>query len=205
MAFVTDSDRDRIAEAIRAVERRTSGELVAVIAAESDSYYYIPTLWAALIAIVLSGAAELLDLLPQTGLYLTAELALFVVLALAFRWTPLKMRLVPPSVKRSRAAVLARAQFVEQGLHLTRDHTGVLIFVSVAEHYVEVMADKGINDRVDAAVWQGAVDAFVMRVKAGQVADGFLEAIERCGAVLTEHFPRAEGDVDELPNRLIEI
>ena len=204
MAFMTDSDRARIGAAIRDVESRTGGELVAVVAQASDDYYYIPTLWAALLAILLSGIAELFALLP-TGLNLTVELGLFIALALAFRWSPLKMRLVPGAVKRARAAVLARAQFLEQNLYATRDRTGVLIFVSVAEHYVEVLADKGINDRVDPAVWQHAVDAFVTRVRAGQVADGFVEAVERCGVVLIEHFPRTPGDADELPNHLIEI
>ena len=133
------------------------------------------------------------------------QLAVFVGFGLLFRWQPLKMRLIPKSVKRRRAARVARQQFLEQGVHRTEGRTGILIFVSVAEHYVEVLADSGINEKVEAGAWDSLVTAFVAKVKAGQVADGFLEAIATCDAVLAEHFPRPQGDKDELPNHLIEI
>jgi putative membrane protein len=126
-------------------------------------------------------------------------------LALLFRWTPLKMRLIPKAVKRRRAGRLAWEQFFAQNLHLTRQRTGVLLFVSVAEHYVEILADKGINDKVKQDAWDNIVADFIKRVKAREITEGFLSAIGACGELLAESFPRSEGDVDELPNRFIEI
>ena len=118
---------------------------------------------------------------------------------------PVCMALVPDWITRRRASRGAREQFFERGLHLTRARTGVLIFVSVAEHYVEIIADEGIDTLVPPGTWDKAVADFVERVRAGRVAEGFLAAIEVVGTRLAEHFPRAPDDRDELPNHLIEI
>lgn len=205
MAFLSAEEKVRITEAIKQAEGRTSGEIVTVIAGSADAYWFIPLLWAAVLALSVPAVVLLVDpWIYPVELY-GGQLLLFAVLALLFRWTPLKMRLVPGAVKRRRAGRLAREQFLAQGLHHTKDRTGVLLFVSVAEHYVEVLADSGINEKVAPDAWTNLVDAFVAKVKEGRVADGFLEAVAGCGAVLAEHFPRAPGDKDELPNHLVEF
>jgi putative membrane protein len=205
MAFLTDHDRQKITSAIAETERRTSGELVAVVAQTADDYRYVPLLWPALAALLLP--AILLTVGPGMSawtLYL-AQAATFIVLALLAHLPPVRMSLVPDSMKRRRASRLAREQFFEQGLHLTQGRTGVLIFVSVAEHYVEIIADEGINALVPPGTWDKAVADFVERVRAGRIAEGFVAAIEVVGTRLAEHFPSAVNDRDELPNRLIEI
>ena len=205
MTFLSEADKQRITEAIREAEMKTSGELVTVIAHAADAYLYIPMLWASLAALTLPAIIWLLPVnLPFPLLY-SFQLAAFLGLALLFRWTPLKMRLIPKAVKHRRAGRLAWEQFFAQNLHLTRQRTGVLLFVSVAEHYVEILADKGINDKVKQDAWDDIVADFIKRVKAKQIAEGFLSAINACGKLLAENFPRPEGDIDELPNRLIEI
>jgi putative membrane protein len=205
MAFLTDQDRQKIASAIAETERRTSGELVTVVAQVADDYRYVPLLWPALAALLLP--AILLTIAPGMAgwtLFL-AQAAAFFALALLAHLPPVRMALVPDSMKRRRASQFAREQFFEQGLHLTRARTGVLIFVSVAEHYVEIIADEGINALVPPGTWDKAVADFVERVRAGRIAEGFVAVIEVVGTRLTEHFPRAADDRDELPNRLIEI
>ncbi len=200
MAFLSEQDRQKIANAITETERRTSGELVAVVAPAADDYRYVPLLWAALVALLLP--ALLLTLAPGMAvrtLYF-AQAAAFFVLALLLHLLPMRMALVPESLKRRRAGQLAREQFFEQRLHLTRARTGVLIFVSVAEHYVEIIADEGINARVPPGTWDTAVADFIEQVRAGRITEGFLDVVELIGMRLAEHFPRAADDRDELPN-----
>lgn len=205
MAFLSDTDRQRIAAAIKQAENATSGELVTVIARASDTYLFIPTLWAAMAALLVPLPLILLgDPLSVWNAY-AVQLGVFVLLVAAFRWRPICMLLIPKRVQQARAARLAREQFFEQGLYRTEGRTGVLIFVSIAEHYVEILADKGINDKVPAGAWEGIVGDFVGNVKAGRVADGFLRTVEACGSLLAEHFPKPPGNADELPNHLIEI
>lgn len=205
MAFLSDSEKAQITAAIRAVEAKSSGELVTVVAREADDYYYIPTLWAALIALA---QPALVNLLALQGAMLDGyapQVITFILLTLLFRLPALKYRLVPVAVKRERAHRLARQQFIEQNLHHTAGRTGVLLFVSVAEHYVEIIADKGINDVVPPGTWDGVVAEFVGRVRRGEVAAGFVGAVEGCGRELAQHFPVAEGDVNELPDHLVEL
>lgn len=205
MAFLCDTDKQQIAEAICQVEGKTRGEIVTVIAREADDYYYIPTLWAALSAFFLPAVAITTGWQETLLGSYAAQVVVFLVAALLFRLPAIKYRLIPKAVKRQRAARLAREQFLLRNLHHTEGRTGVLIFVSVAEHYVEVIADKGINDAVPAGTWDWVVADFLAKVKAGEVADGFVRAIKGIGDHLIEHFPAGEVNHNELPNHLIEL
>lgn len=203
MTFLTADDKQRISDAIRAIEARTNGELVTVITRESANYSHIPLLWAALIALLLP--APLLFTGLGTAQIFELQWGAFIMVALLLQIGPLKMVVTPPAVKRAYARRLAREQFFAQGLHRTRERSGVLIFVSLAEHYVEIIADEGINARLATDVWEQAVADFVREVKAGRVGQGFLKAVADCGATLIAHFPRQDGDINELPNHLIEL
>jgi len=205
MAFLTDDEKRRLRQRIEAAERRTSGELVTVIARESDPYPFIPLLWASLIALSLPPVIALAGLWVDLATVSAIQLAAFLVLALLFRWPPVKMRLIPKATKRRRAARTAREQFLAQGVHHASDRSGVLIFVSVVEHYVEILADQAINAKVAQAEWDAIVASFVAAVKQGRVAEGFEQAVDSCGALLAQHFPAAPGERNELPDHLIEI
>jgi putative membrane protein len=128
-----------------------------------------------------------------------------VLLAAALRWPPIKMRLVPRAVQRLHASRRAHDQFHTQNLHHTRERSGVLLFVSVAERYVEVIADEGIHQRVPDGTWHTLVRDFTVRVKAGQIGEGFIEAVNGIGLHLSTHFPAVAGNPNELPDHLIEI
>jgi putative membrane protein len=221
MAFLTNDEKQRLRAQIEAVEQRTRGELVTVIARQSDPYAYIPLLWAGVIALSLPPLIALAGpwLAELRGAWNTTpddvsvdlvalsiiQLTVFLLLSLAFRWPPLKMRVIPKSVRLRRAARTAREQFLAQGVHNTGDRCGVLIFVSVAEHYVEILADRAINEKVEQAEWDAIVTAFVASVKTGEVAAGFEQAVGACGTLLETHFPTAPDSSNELPDHLIEI
>ncbi len=96
-------------------------------------------------------------------------------------------------------------QFLAHNIHLTQARTGVLIFVSLAERYAEIVADSGIDDRVDQSVWDSAVRGLTQSAADGRLVDGFIQAIGTVVSVLAEHFPVSPGDTDELENRLVEI
>ncbi len=203
MAFIGTAEQTRISAAIAEVERGTDAELVTVLAAASDDYRYIPLLWAALVALIVPSALYLTPL--STAWIITAQLAAFVVLAVLLQTETLRARLIPKSVRTLRAANMARRQFLEQGLHHTDDDTGVLIFVSEAEHYVEILVDRGISSKVDNERWSSIIENFVDDVHEGQVERGFLTALERCGEILAEAVPKTPDNHNELDNRLILI
>ena len=88
---------------------------------------------------------------------------------------------------------------------MTDGRTGVLVFVSLAEHYVEIIVDEGIAAVVDDEVWTETVSEFVAHVRRGDVARGFERTLEHCREVLWTHFPHEGGKPDELPDHLVEL
>jgi putative membrane protein len=83
--------------------------------------------------------------------------------------------------------------------------TGILIYLSEDERMAEIIAEEGIHAKVGDAVWQDAMAALIANVRQGRVADGMVAAIERVGAVLAQHFPHDPNDINELPDRVIEL
>ena len=206
MTFLIESDKQRLRAAIHAAESKTSGEIVTVIARASGSYYYYPTLWAALAAIF--SPLLLLAWLPLSFAPLgivELQLLVFALLALLLRLPAVRMHLVPRSVQREYCARRAREQFLAQSLHTTRERTGVLLYVSVAERYVELLADAGIHARVPAGTWNAIVDEFTAQVKADCIGVGFVAAVTAIGEHLTAHFPLPADSRNELTDHLIEL
>lgn len=206
MVRFSADDKARISAAILAAEKSTSGEFVAVVARASDHYVFLPLLWAAILALLFPGACLLAGLsLPWVQIY-HLQLLIFIVLALLLLSVPgLHLKLIPPRVKHTRASRLAHAQFYAQGVQLTPHHSGVLLFVSLAERYVEIVADKGIHEKLGEAHWQGIIDRFVDQVRRGRIVDGFVDAIAACGAAMAQHYPPDPSDSNELSDGLIEI
>ncbi|MBK3445940.1 TPM domain-containing protein [Pseudomonas lactis] len=202
MALLTEHEQRQVAEAIARVEKTTDAELVTVLAARADDYAYIPLLWASLIALVVPGVVHYLSGYLTMYTLLVAQWATFIVLCLVFRLPKVTTRLIPRSVRHWRASNLARRQFMEQNLHHTVGSTGVLIFVSEAERYVEILVDEGISKRLDDSNWDAIVQAFTQQVKQGQTLGGFIACIEACGDLLKVHVPVTQTR-NELPNRLV--
>jgi putative membrane protein len=202
--FISRKDRNRIERAITAAEKKTSGEIIAVVAESSDLYMFLPIMWAALLALATPLIIFTFTPWPWPTAYVyTTQLAVFAGAALAVQWWPLRIALVPRAVKRSRAHRQAMEQFLARNLHTTKERTGVLIFVSAAEHYAEVIADEGIYKKVPPKVWDEAVAGLTADIARGKVTEGFVTAIELCGGVLATHFPPGPHDENELPNHLI--
>jgi putative membrane protein len=200
---LTKDDYDAVAEAIREAEKHTCGQIVCVLAHTSSAYAHIPILWSALAAL----------LTPWPLIYFTpwsveriflVQLIVFLIAALVFSWSRVRILLVPRAVQRARAHRAALEQFVLRGISRTRNRCGVLIFVSLAEHYARIIADEGVAQKVHASEWQAAIDALTTCIHDGRIAAGFIAAIERCGAVLAQHAP-PDGSANVLPDRLYVI
>lgn len=201
---LTDRDRERISGAIRAAEARTSGEIVCVLARRSSDATALPIFIAAALALALPwGLVAWTALAVREILLLQA--AAFLVLAMLLCLPPVRVALMPRAARRAAAYRAATDQFVARGIARKKDRAGVLIFVSLAERYARIIADEGIAVRVAQPEWQGAVDALVAHMRDGRISDGFVAAIERCGAVLATHFPPSQAKRDELPDRVYVI
>ncbi|WP_163265309.1 TPM domain-containing protein [Chelativorans alearense] len=206
----TDEERKRVADAIGRAESRTSGEIYCVLARASDSYFYPAAFFVALSILVVSLLAAFalhywwVSIAP--AMLVAAELAALGAALLVLRAFPdWRICFVPRGLRYRRAHGEALRQFFAHNIHMTRERTGVLIFVSLAEHYAEVMADAGINARVPQERWNETVAKLTGAAARGVLAEGFAEAVEIVGAELAAHFPAGDENPNEIDNHLVEI
>lgn len=95
---------------------------------------------------------------------------------------------------------IAERTFERLGMTKTALRNGVLLFVACEEQSFTILGDRGIDEKVPAGFWNAIAATLTARFKAGEFTDGIVEAIHSAGEQLRQYFPRAAGDIDELPN-----
>ena len=102
----------------------------------------------------------------------------------------------------------AEGAFAQLKVWDTAANNGVLVYLLMADHRIEIVADRGLAGRVSEAQWRGVCQLMEERLRAGghaneSMADGVVAGIEAAGDLLAEHFPQDPGgvDEDELPNQ----
>lgn len=202
--FFTPAEQERIVAAVRAAESRTSGEIVPLIIDASYDYPRAEIIGGGSFAM---GVALLLAWAfgnSSEWVFLPLFIAFYLPCKWLIRFTPaLKRLLISPTEMAVEVEERAMVAFVEHGLHHTRGETGILILVSLFEHRVHVLADRGINARVATGTWDEIVAGVTAGMRDGRACDALCLAIGRCGDLLAEPFPRRGDDSDELPNLII--
>ena len=210
---LTEQDKERIQAAVVNAEGRTSGEIVACLMPQSDSYgmAYVRAaiLFAAVAALVGFAVHRFYDGWGLAWLYTAAGITATVLFAallgafLAYVSPALRRAMIGTDRLRRMVKLQAYRTFVEEEVFVTDRRTGILIFVSAFEHRVEVLADEGINSVVAQDAWSSIVARMITLLREGKVADGFEQAIRQCGAILREHGLEVRRDDDnELSNEL---
>jgi putative membrane protein len=222
--LLDEKARALVDAAVADAERGTDGEIVTIVAGRSDAYHDVALHWALLAMLLVLALvawqpapvewlhAQFVDSWAQAiapRWYLTFALILMTLTFLAVRVLlakdALRILLTPGATRsrrvRRRALLLFRASTERR----TRAKTGVLLYLSLAEHRAEIVADEAIHSKVAPEVWGDAMAALIAAVRDGRPGDGMAEAVTQIGKVLAEHFPRSDGDTNELPDRLIEL
>ena len=201
--FFTDDEKERIRQAVVAAEAKTAGEIVPMIVTSAARYTEIELL-GVIFGLLVGMIAEAIWSDPWGSPYFQLWPVIGALVGFLISRLPAVKRILAPKSRISEAVhTLALASFTDQGLHHTRDHTGILILISLLEHRVEVLADRGIDQKVSAGTWDEIVHMITAGIKSGQACNAFCQAIERCGDILATHFPRQADDKDELSNRLV--
>jgi len=229
MAYLNADQHTIVSDAVGEAELQTSGEILTVLADRSDEYIDVAVLWAAALSFTVMSLfavfpAPFLDLWDAIVIeaimggwghdWSTGELASMTIglglLTFALTWAvqlwrPVKWALVPGPVKTTRVHDLAVRKFKVGAERRTHGRTGVLIYLSMCEHRAEIVADEPIAQLVPPEVWGEAMAEMLDEIKAGRIAEGLAVGVRDVGFVLAQHFPRADDDENELPDRLIEV
>lgn len=189
----TLEEHDRIDAAIAEIERSTAADLCVVVTRVSDRYSLYPFAWAAIGAILLTGLVSLLLPHITSRTTILIELSFLIVMTLLLDWLPIRLSIVPERVKHAHARQLAHREFNAHLVGGPKRHL-ILLFVSLGERYVEIVADHETHALAPAGAWNKIVDEFLATVKAGRVAHGVLAAAAACGAILKTQHPALNED-----------
>lgn len=202
--FFTKDEQERIEQAVSAAEKNTSGEIVPMLVSASGHYAEVE-LAGLCIGLVIGTLAALTWQDPWASVHSQLFWPLGgAALGLIFCTIPgIKRHFL--SKERVAEAVHLRslAAFTGHGLHHTQGHTGILLLASLLERRVVVLADRGINEKVEAGSWDEVVRIVTSGLRERDACSAFCKAIERCGEILARHFPRSPDDKDELGDKLI--
>lgn len=217
-------DHARVTAAVTQAELGTDGEIVTVVAGRSDSYRDVALHWAVLAMLLVLAVLAWRPALAERCYALVGDpwsatapigplfLIALVLVTLAFLLvrallsvTALRLALTPGATKARRVHRRAIELFRTGAEKRTRAQTGVLLYLSLAERRAEIVADDAIHSRVAPEVWGDAMAALVAATRDGRPGEGMAAAVEQIGGVLGQHFPRSPDDMNELPDRLIEL
>ena len=208
--FLTANERDRVTEAVREAEKLTAGEIVVKIISASYHYPMANVIGAALFALPL---ALIFTVLTGEWLWIGAQnmwllLGYLTVLFIVFheiikRTLWLKRLFISEREVNEEVEEAAITTFFNEGLYRTRDETGVLLLISVFEHKVWILADKGINAKVQDGQWEDIVGRLIRGIKQKRQVDAICEAVQQIGAILKAYFPVKPDDTNELQNLIV--
>jgi putative membrane protein len=218
-----DAGRARVGAAVHDAEAGTSGEIVTIVADRSDAYHdvglhyailamlLVPVLFAGfpawpdkLLALVTSGWGE--RTMPELYILLFFLMTLvFLIVRYTLAIMPLRLALTPKATRRRRVRRRAIELFKVGTEARTTGRTGILIYLSMGEHMAEIVADAAIHASVAESEWGDAMVALIADVREGRVADGMVAAVGKVGTILSAHLPRPDDDINELPDRVIEL
>ncbi|MFC1839615.1 TPM domain-containing protein [Thermodesulfobacteriota bacterium] len=209
--LLSDQDREKIKCAVEEVEKYTSGEIVPMVVSRSYHYPMSDVIGGFIFALPLS-----LIITYFTGgwlwignynmwLFLGVITVLFIICHQVVKRTEgLKRLFISDREIDEEVEEAAVKGFFREGIYRTRDETGILIFISVFEHRVWVLADRGINEKVKQGQWDEIVKMIIEGIKNKDQANAICKALEEVGRILKEHFPIKEDDTNELKNLIVE-
>jgi putative membrane protein len=208
--FLSKDEQEQIKTAVAEAEKKTSGEIVCMVV--SSSYHYpmanviAATVFALPLALVATHFLGGWLWIGTRNIWLF--LGLFGILFALFHWvvgrTPsLKRRFISIREINEEVEEAAVTSFFRHGLYRTRDANGVLLFISVFEHKVWLLADQGIHSKIPQKDWDGLVGRVTRGIRKGEGGGAICHVIQTIGELLATHFPVKHDDTDELKNLII--
>ena len=204
-SFITQDEKDTLVQCVKDVEKQTSGEIVPVIASMSYEYPRATHLGGMTFGILTATGFTMALGREDMWVFLGFFLAFYVIFSRLLAVFPaLKKPFISKREMQEEVEEAAVTSFYLNGLHRTRDLTGIIIYVSVFERSVQILADKGINDKVNPEVWDKVIAMITQGIRAGRPGEALCQGVKRCGELIIEHFPVKHDDTDELPNLIVE-
>jgi len=209
--LLSEADRAAITAAVKDAEAHTAGEIVPMVV--SASYHYPMADVIGGVSLALPGTLLLTPLIGgwlwigawNLWMFLGLFSLLFPTVLMIVRHTPgIKRLFISKHEIDEEVEEAAVTSFFKKGVYRTRDETGILIFISLFERRVWVLADRGINSKVAPDQWNGIVTRIIEGIRQKRAGKAICRAIAEIGELLAVHFPIKADDRDELTNLIVE-
>lgn len=228
--FFSPEEKENISKFIKKAESGTSGEIAVMVLDSSDSYIEAETFGAFILSGFFSLLFELIkssvlsfepgwesgNLNFPYNLFIEAAknasiwtyIPMVFILYFIFKFILSKLpeiKILFISGKRIEETVRERAvrAFYEKELYKTKDETGILIFISLLEHRVWILGDRGINAKIAPDFWKDIASDLSAGIRKKEHGKSVCQAISKCGEELSGYFPIKKGDINELTDEVI--
>lgn len=195
--------RKTFADAVRAIEARSSAEIVVTVRDRSAPYKHVQIAWGSFWAAAMLLFYVYYPITFADDLAVPSVVIAFAAGLLLGSVDALKRPFLSKHERRQAVALAARAAFYDANVGVTKRRTGVLVYVSLLERAVEVVPDTGV--RVDAMgkAWTDAVAALQTDAERGASPVELAKTLDRLGDALAGAMPVTDDDVNELPDEVI--
>jgi putative membrane protein len=207
--FLNSDEINQIENAIGLAEKKTSGEIVPMIVKRSSFSNHLDIQVTLLLFIFVLiemtyGGFPFVAASPwKYVIFVAAFLICWLIGKLIARMNWIQRSLLSFHDVRTQVHQRALLEFYQSNINHTDAQTGILIFISLLEQQVVVLADKGISAKLGQETWDDMVKSIIAKIKEGKPAEGLITGIEKCGEILGKHFPIQANDINEIPNKLI--
>ena len=204
--YINEDTKSKIKNMIGEIESKSDAEVVVVVTDSCDRYRYSIFLYAFLSTLIVPFLIKLSGINFDQNETFALMMATFLFVTVSLEYSEFKYKIIPKKVKIDRCESVAFKQFEKLGINKTANHKALLIFVSVKERHIRVLADKNINDKASQDFWNEIVYDFSKLTKEQDINSALLSIVKKCGDFLEKNFPRSSKTKDnELSNEVLEI
>ena len=204
--YISNDTKLKIKNMIDQIESKSDAEVAVVVADSCDRYRYSIFLYAFLATLVVPFLIKLSSVNFSQNETFALMMATFLFITVSLEYSEFKYKIIPKKVKVDRCESIAFKQFAKLGINKTANHKALLIFVSIKERYIRVIADKNINDKASQDFWNEIVLDFSKLTKEQDINSALLLIVKKCGDFLEKNFPRSSKIKDnELSNEVLEL
>ena len=207
----TSADPERVAQRIAALEKQTDAEVVCAVSTESGRYDRAESLCGLLVGLVaLAVGNKLLGMgtwEPSAALSLGWQTALVVLGFVAGSWLasychPVRRLFVSQSEMETEVLRRAHQVYSQHGVGDTRHRGGMLIYVSLFEHRLEIRCDRTVAEKLSTEDLEAIRDSMLSKIREGRMTEGLLAGLSKAEERLADVLPATEGETSKLPNHL---
>ena len=204
--YINEDTKSKIKNMIGEIESKSDAEVVVVVADNCDRYRYSIFLYAFLATLIVPFLIRLSSINFDQNETFALMTATFLFVTVSLEYSEFKYKIIPKKVKIDSCESIAFNQFKKLGINKTANHKAILIFVSIKERYIRVIADKNIDKKIGKEFWKELVQEFAKEVKDSSVDSAMINIVNKCGKVLIDNFPTTtQIQENEIPNDVVEI